>query len=167
MQMKTILVAHPTLSSKIVLLSVVLLICFTGCVGNQKYTSCPCGGSIIAGGCKTEHCGEPKFANCVCNFYASYCGCDKISSPSSISGINENNIRELISVLKTNQFTSTIAKDLIRDLPLLIQYRSEQKPVEFYALAGQLDRITRQLPANEKQVLNNWIASKGGDTVFE
>jgi hypothetical protein len=130
--------------------------------------SCSCGGSIIAGGCKSGPCCPPLHAFCECYFYSTYCGCDnKVSPKSALPKIHRKNILELSNMFDTDQFTSTESNTLAQNLPLLIQFHDERKPVEFYELAKQLDLTTRRLPASEKQVLNNWIASKGGDTVFE
>ncbi|MCC6413840.1 MAG: hypothetical protein IT270_19480 [Saprospiraceae bacterium] len=129
---------------------------------NNNCTSCECGGSIIAGGCKSGKCCKPNLPYCDCAFYSNRCGCGATYMPP----VNEDGALGMARFIESGAFTSPQAAFIAKNLYVLIKANKAGNTDLYYATSEQLENATRQLPAGEKQRINDWIISQGSKVLL-
>lgn len=129
---------------------------------NNNCTSCECGSTLIAGSCKSGKCCKPNTPYCECAFYSNRCGCGVSSMPA----VNEDGALGMARFIETGSFASPQAAFIAKNLYVLIKANKAGNVDLYYGTSEQLESASRQLPANEKQLINNWILSRGSSVLL-
>ena len=129
---------------------------------NNNCASCECSSTLIAGGCKSGKCCKPNLPSCDCSFYSNRCGCGEVG----MSTVNEEGALSMARFIETGGFTSPQAAFIAQNLYVLVKANKAGNADLYYGTSEQLENASRQLPANEKQRINDWIISQGSKVLL-
>ena len=129
-------------------------------IPNCKY--CECSSTIIAGSCNSGKCCKPNVPDCDCTFYSNKCSC----MGSTMPPVNEDGALGMARFIESGSFTSPQAAFIAQNLYVLIKANKAGNADLYYSTSEQLENTSRQLPANEKQRINNWILSRGSTVLL-
>jgi hypothetical protein len=80
----------------------------------------------------------------------------------SFEAQHESNIREIKQYLEGGGFSSPQSGTLASLLPQLINAHKTNDFTLYQQTGRKLDEVSSQLPSKEKQLINAWIAARGG-----
>jgi hypothetical protein len=133
---------------------------------NNNCTHCTCSGNLFAFGCTSGKCCKPNLASCTCSIWFNSCGCG-VAEMGTLTPQNESNILGMVAHLQSGVFSSAQSRYLADQLPVLIKANKAGNAALYFETGGNLESTSRQLPANEKQLINNWIAARGGTNFIQ
>lgn len=125
---------------------------------NNNCTECRCGSGYFTSGCSIRCC-LPKVPDCQCEWFSTACTC--VSEGSYLPSIHSDNVRAFSAYLGSGSFSSATASEMASDLLEALKAHATGQPEAFYAVARRIEANGAKLPANEKQLANQWIQSKG------
>jgi len=80
--------------------------------------------------------------------------------------VNEDGALGMARFIETGSFASPQAAFIAKNLYVLIKANKAGNVDLYYGTSEQLESASRQLPANEKQLINNWILSRGSSVLL-
>ncbi len=125
---------------------------------------CTCQSSVFTEDCMIRCC-LPKVPDCNCGWFSNQCACSTGYS-SSPPALHTDNVLALTGYLRSGVFTSPTASNLASNLVEVIKIHQTGDAEAYHNIASRIETIGRELPANEKQLINVWIRSAGSETTI-
>jgi hypothetical protein len=137
---------------------------------NDGCTNCNC--SSLFNSCASGKCCPPTYALCTCGVFVSSCGC--VSNTGGAGGNfapseqlnstvpNDRLIKDFIGFLSNGTFNSNTSQQLKSQLEAYLSAYQKRDADLFVSSSALVESLATQLPAGEKQRVNNWIQAKGG-----
>lgn len=85
---------------------------------------------------------------------------------STMPPVNEEGALSMARFIETGTFVSPQAAFIAQNLYVLIKANKAGNADLYYGTSEQLENASRQLPANEKKRINEWIIAQGSKVLL-
>ena len=125
-------------------------------------TSCGCPDGIFFGACNVKCC-KPSVPACVCGNFSARCTCT--GGVAYMPELHEQNIRDFALYLRGGAFDSNPAQNAAGGIDEMLLANAANQSDLVFTIGDRVNQFLLELPAGEKQAVNQWLVSRGGQSI--